>query len=425
MPRYIVDEVALTRNLEILASVRERAGVKILLAQKAFSCFELYPLVAKYLDGATASGIFEARLAHEEMPGKENHVFAPAFRAEDMPELLAIVNHIVFNSPRQVEKFGAMARAAGVSVGLRVNPEVSVATTPAYDPCRPGSRLGTTRGVLNAVWGGSQFAATDDSNAINCVPPVADAQERVPPIDGLHFHCLCEQGVEELRKVLAGFEAKFGDLLPRMKWVNFGGGHHITRTDYDVDGLVALLLDFRQRYPHLTVYLEPGEAVALNAGTLEATVFEIQPPGADGVSNAILDVSAACHMPDVLEMPYTPRVSGASPLSGPAVLSGASPLSVASRLSSEGTLRPEGPFKYLYRFGGPTCLAGDEIGTYRFPHPLAEGDTVVFEDMAIYSMVKNNTFNGIPLPSIAVRRVDGTVETLKAFGYADFKCRLG
>ena len=437
MQRYVIDEVALTRNLAILASVRERAGVKILLAQKAFSCFELYPLVAKYLDGATASGLFEARLAHEEMPGKENHVFAPAFRAEDMPELLRVVNHIVFNSPRQVEKFGAMARAAGVSVGLRVNPEVSVATTPAYDPCRPGSRLGTTREGMEAAWGGSQFTATDDSGAINCVPPATDAQQRVPPIDGLHFHCLCEQGVEELRKVLAGFEAKFGDLLPQMKWVNFGGGHHITRADYDVDGLVELLLDFKRRHSHLTVYLEPGEAVALNAGTLEATVLEIQPPGADGISNAILDVSAACHMPDVLEMPYTPRVSGASPLSGPAALSGASPLSVASRLSSEGILRPEGPhsaagalspagaLKHLYRFGGPTCLAGDVIGTYSFPRPLAEGDTVVFEDMAIYSMVKNNTFNGMPLPSIAVRRVDGTVETLKAFGFADFKCRLG
>ena len=373
MPRYVIDEAALTRNLEILASVRERAGVKILLAQKAFSCFELYPLVAKYLDGATASGLFEARLAHEEMPGKENHVFAPAFRAEDMPELLRVVNHIVFNSPRQVEKFGAQARAAGVSVGLRVNPEVSVATTPAYDPCRPGSRLGTTR----AAW---DEAATR-----------ADF-----PLDGLHFHCLCEQGVEELRKVLAGFEEKFGDLLPQMKWVNFGGGHHITRADYDVDGLVALLLDFKRRHPHLTVYLEPGEAVALNAGTLEATVLEIHPPDSAGVSNAILDVSAACHMPDVLEMPYTPRVTGAD-------ATGA----------------------HVYRFGGPTCLAGDEIGTYRFPHPLAEGDAVVFEDMAIYSMVKNNTFNGMPLPSIAVRRIDGTVETLKAFGYADFKCRLG
>ena len=370
MPRYVIDEAKLEANLRLLASVRKRAGVKILLAQKAFSCFALYPLVAKYLDGATASGLFEARLAHEEMPEKENHVFAPAFRAEDMPELLAIVNHIVFNSPRQVEKFGEMACAAGVSVGLRVNPEVSVATTPAYDPCRPGSRLGVTR---------------EDLEKSECLA-----------IDGLHFHCLCEQGVEELRQVLAGFEAKFGDLLPQMKWVNFGGGHHITRADYDVDGLVELLLDFRRRHPHLTVYLEPGEAVALDAGTLEATVLEIQPPGADGISNAILDVSAACHMPDVLEMPYTPRVTGA-------VIEG----------------------RYCYRFGGPTCLAGDVIGTYSFPHPLAEGDRVVFEDMAIYSIVKNNTFNGMPLPSIAVRHADGTIETLKAFGYVDFKGRLG
>lgn len=395
MPKYIIDEAKLEANLQVLASVRERAGVKILLAQKAFSCFELYPLVAKYLDGATASGLFEARLAHEEMPGKENHVFAPAFRAEDMPELLRVVNHIVFNSPQQVEKFGAMARAAGVSVGMRVNPEVSVATTPAYDPCRPGSRLGTTRGAWESY-----------CSQISIATNVHKSQMSIPSlVDGLHFHCLCEQGVEELRKVLAGFEEKFGDLLPQMKWVNFGGGHHITRADYDVDGLVALLLDFKRRHPHLTIYLEPGEAVALDAGTLEATVLEIQPPGADGISNAILDVSAACHMPDVLEMPYTPRVQMEN---------------VKCKMENDAS-----GASYTYRFGGPTCLAGDEIGTYTFPHPLAEGDRVVFEDMAIYSMVKNNTFNGMPLPSIAVRRIDGTVETLKAFGYADFKCRLG
>ena len=372
-PRYLIDEARLEENLKLLDSVRRRAGVKILLAQKAFACFDLYPLCAKYLDGTTASGLFEARLAHEEMPERENHVFAPAFRAEDMPELLDIVNHIVFNSPRQLETFGAAARAKGVSVGLRVNPEVSVATTPPYDPCRPGSRLGTTRTTLNT-----------QHSALNIV-------------DGLHFQCLCEQGVNELRKVLAGFEERFGDLLPAMKWVNFGGGHHITRKDYDVEGLVALLLDFRRRHPHLTVYLEPGEAVALDAGTLESTVLEIQPP-VNGASNAILDVSAACHMPDVLEMPYTPRVTGA-------------------------TIGEGGPC--VYTFGGPTCLAGDVIGTYSFPQPLAEGDTVVFEDMAIYSMVKNNTFNGMPLPSIAIRRTSGEVETLREFSYADFKSRLG
>jgi len=405
MPRYIIDEAKLEANLQVLASVRERAGVKILLAQKAFSCFELYPLVAKYLDGATASGLFEARLAHEEMPGKESHVFAPAFRAEDMPELLRVVNHIVFNSPRQVEKFGAMARAAGVSVGMRVNPEVSVATTPAYDPCRPGSRLGTTRAAWEEYRGDIRQSTADNQaddrqSTTGCRPPNVECRT----IDGLHFHCLCEQGVEELRQVLAGFEGKFGDLLPQMKWVNFGGGHHITRADYDVDGLVELLLDFRRRYPHLTVYLEPGEAVALDAGTLEATVLEIQPPGADGISNAILDVSAACHMPDVLEMPYTPRVQMEN---------------VKCKMENDAS-----GASYTYRFGGATCLAGDEIGTYRFPHPLAEGDAVVFEDMAIYSMVKNNTFNGMPLPDIAVRRKTGVVEVLRKFGYADFKGRL-
>jgi carboxynorspermidine decarboxylase len=372
-PRYIIDEAALERNLKILKSVSDHAGVRILLAQKAFSCAAVYPLCAKYLAGTTASSLFEARHGHDNFGG-ETHVFAPAFIPEEMDELLGLVDHIVFNSPRQVALYGEKARAAGVSVGLRVNPEVSVATTPAYDPCRPNSRLGSTRATLNAQ------RATFNL------------------LDGLHFHCLCEQGVDELRKVLVGFEERFGDLLPQMKWVNFGGGHHITRADYDVDGLVALLNDFRARHPHLTVYLEPGEAVALNAGTLESRVLEIQPPGEDGISNAILDTSAACHMPDVLEMPYTPRVCGAE----------------------MGTAGP-----HVYTFGGPTCLAGDTIGTYSFPRPLHEGDTVVFEDMAIYSMVKNNTFNGVNLPDIVLRHVDGTEETLRRFGYDDFAVRLG
>ena len=379
-PRYIIDEAALARNLEILKRVSDRAGVKILLAQKAFSCAAVYPLCAKYLAGTTASSLFEARHGHDNFGG-ETHVFAPAFTPEEIDELLGLVDHMVFNSPRQVALYGAKARAAGVSVGLRVNPEVSVATTPAYDPCRPNSRLGTTRSALER-----QLSTT------NYQLPTTNL------LDGLHFHCLCEQGVEELRKVLVGFEEKFGDLLPQMKWVNFGGGHHITRVDYDVDGLVALLNDFRNRHPNLEVYLEPGEAVALNAGTLESRVLEIQPPGEDGISNAILDTSAACHMPDVLEMPYTPRVSGAE----------------------IGTVGP-----YVYTFGGPTCLAGDTIGTYSFPHPLSEGDTVVFEDMAIYSMVKNNTFNGVNLPDIVLRHVDGTEETLRRFGYDDFAVRLG
>jgi len=388
MPRYVIDERALRRNLEILKGVSDRTGAKILLAQKAFSCAAVYPLCAKYLAGTTASSLFEARHGHDNFGG-ETHVFAPAFAPEEMDELLGLVDHIVFNSPRQVEKFGEMAKGRGVSVGLRVNPEVSVATTPAYDPCRPGSRLGVTR------------AALDESGLFLAAKNAKDAK-----VDGLHFHCLCEQGVDELRKVLAGFEERFGDLLPKMEWVNFGGGHHITRDGYDVDGLVALVNDFRERHPHLAVYLEPGEAVALNAGTLESRVLEIQPPGADGVSNAILDVSAACHMPDVIEMPYTPRVVGASiPTSTAIALAAAVP-------------------QYLYRFGGPTCLAGDEIGTYAFERPLAEGDAVVFEDMAIYSMVKNNTFNGIGLPDIVVRREDGREELVRRFGYENFAARL-
>jgi carboxynorspermidine decarboxylase len=391
MPRYVIDEGALRRNLEILKSVSDRTGAKILLAQKAFSCTATYPLCAKYLAGTTASSLFEARHGHDHFGG-ETHVFAPAFAPGEIDELLGLVDHIVFNSPQQVEKFGGAAKGRGVSVGLRVNPEVSVATTPAYDPCRPGSRLGTTRSALDEA--GFFLAAKDAKNAKGA----KDAK-----VDGLHFHCLCEQGVDELRKVLAGFEEKFGDLLPGMKWVNFGGGHHITRADYDVDGLVALVNDFRARHPHLCVYLEPGEAIALNAGTLEAQVLEIQPAGADGVANAILDVSAACHMPDVLEMPYTPRVVGASILHSPFPV-------------------PRSPF--LYRLGGPTCLAGDEIGAYAFERPLHEGDVVVFEDMAIYTMVKNNTFNGLNLPDIVIRREDGREDAVRRFGYADFASRL-
>ena len=222
-------------------------------------------------------------------------------------------------------------------------------------------------------------------------------------VDGLHFHCLCEQGLDELKKVLAGFEERFGEFLPKMKWVNFGGGHHITREGYDVEGLVALLNDFKARHPHLVVYLEPGEAIALNAGTLESRVLEIQPKGADGISNAILDTSAACHMPDVIEMPYTPPVVGATIYRSPF---------------------PDTRSPYIYRFGGPTCLAGDEIGVYSFKHELHEGDSVVFGDMAIYTMVKNNTFNGVNLPDIVVRHVDGSEELVRKFGYDDFACRL-
>ena len=394
MPRYVIDEAALVRNLEILKSVSERAGVRILLAQKAFSCTAVYPLCAKYLAGTTASSLFEAKHGHDNFGG-ETHVFAPAFIPEEMDELLGLVDHIVFNSPRQVALYGEMARKRGVSVGLRVNPEVSVATTPAYDPCRPSSRLGTTRAELEAS--GLCLAAKNAKSA---------------KVDGFHFHCLCEQGLDELKKVLAGFEERFGEFLPKMKWVNFGGGHHITREGYDVEGLVALLNDFKARHPNLVVYLEPGEAIALNAGTLESRVLEIQPKGADGISNAILDTSAACHMPDVIEMPYTPPVVGG-------VIYRDSQEAPAFAKATAGR-----PGTYLYRVGGPTCLAGDEIGVYSFKHGLREGDTVVFGDMAIYTMVKNNTFNGVNLPDIVVRHVDGSEELVRKFGYDDFACRL-
>ena len=368
-PYYLIDEAKLERNLKVLASVRKRAGVKILLAQKAFSCFATYPLVAKYLDGTTASGLYEARLAHEEMPGRENHVYNPAFTEADFRSVVKWCDHIVFNSPTQVKRFARRAQRKGVSPGLRVNIGYSEVETAIYNPCAPESRLGTP---LEAV--------TDEVSA---------------ELEGLHFHALCEQGADVLERTLAVFEEKFAALLPRMKWVNFGGGHHITRKGYDLALLVKTLKSFRKRWPHLEVYLEPGEAVALNAGELVTTVLEVNDWGHPF---AILDTSAECHMPDVIEMPYRPPLRGSG--------------------------RP-GEKRFTYRLGGPTCLAGDVIGDYSFARRLKSGDELVFGDMAIYSMVKNNTFNGMPLPSVALRKRDGRIVTLRTFGYSDFKRRLG
>ena len=367
-PYYAIDAAALERNLKILARVRREAGVRILLAQKAFSCWKTYPLVARYLDGTTASGVFEARLAAEEMSGRENHVYNPAFTESDFRAVLGWCDHIVFNSPRQVALYAARARRRGVSPGLRVNPGYSEVETAIYNPCAPESRLGTPR------------AAVTDAT--------------VAALDGLHFHALCEQGAEVLVRTLAVFERDFAAFLPRLKWVNFGGGHHITREDYDVALLVETLRAFRARWPQLTVYLEPGEAIALNAGELVASVLEVNDWGHPF---AILDTSAECHMPDVIEMPYRPRITGAG---------------------------APGEKPFTYRLGGPTCLAGDVIGEYSFERPLAPGDRLVFEDMAIYSMVKNNTFNGMPLPSIALKTAGGRLRTLRRFDYADFKNRL-
>lgn len=373
-PCYLLDEAALTRNAEILGNLSRRTGCRVLLAQKAFSNYDLYPLLAPHLAGTEASGLFEARLGAEEMPSKEVHVFCAAYRADEMEELLQYADHIVFNSPAQLAKFGPAAKAAGKSVGLRINPECSTQDGHAiYDPCAPGSRLGTTR----AQW-----------DAAVAADPALPAL-----LDGLHFHTLCEQDADALAVTLDAVADKFGDLLSKMQWLNFGGGHHITRPGYDVERLVKLVRRLREIYG-VEVYLEPGEAVVLNAGFLFSQVLEVVHNGMD---IAILDASAACHMPDVLEMPYRPPVRGSG---------------------------QPGEKAHTYRLAGPTCLAGDVIGDYSFDEPLEEGSRIVLEDMALYTMVKTNTFNGMPLPDLCLRHEDGTLELVRRFGYEDFKGRL-
>lgn len=367
-PYFLVDEERLVKNLELLKEIQKETGCRILLAQKAFSGFFAYPLMRRYLAGTTASGLCEARLGKEEFGG-ETHVFSPAYREDEFEELLSYADHFVFNSPAQLRRYAGRAKQAGKSVGLRVNPECSTQEGHAiYDPCAPGSRLGTVK---------EQFD-----------------EELLPLLDGLHFHTLCEQNSDDLETTAQAFEEKFGRYLRQMKWVNFGGGHHITREDYDVERLKRVIRHFREQYG-VEVYLEPGEAVVLNAGFLVSSVLEIMKNGMD---IAILDTSAACHMPDVLEMPYRPPV-----------LSSGMP----------------GEKEHTYRLAGPTCLAGDVIGDYSFDHPLAEGEQVVFGDMALYTMVKTNTFNGMILPSIVWRNRDGEEILIKEFGYEDFKGRLG
>ena len=365
-PYFVVDERRLLHNLEILKQVAEESGCKILLAQKAFSMFSVYPLLRKYLCGTTASGLYEARLGKEEFGG-ETHVFSPAYRAEEFDELLQYVDDLVFNSPAQVRKYGIRAKNAGKSIGLRVNPECSTQEGHAiYDPCAPGSRLGTTLEAFE--------------------------EELVSLLDGIHMHTLCEQNSDDLEKTVEALEDKFGKWLPQMKWLNLGG-HHITRADYDRERLVRIIRRLREKY-QLEVYLEPGEAVVLNAGDLVASVMEIVH---NNMEIAILDTSAACHMPDVLEMPYRPPVQKSG---------------------------NPGEKQYTYRFAGPTCLAGDVIGDYSFEKPLTEGSRVVFEDMALYTMVKTNTFNGMALPSIVFRDQEGEEHLVRTFGYEDFKNRL-
>lgn len=370
-PCYVIDEKKLRENLEILAGVQQRTGCKILLAQKAFSCFHEYPLIGKYLKGTTASGLFEARLGREEM-NLENHVFSPAYREEEMDEIAGLCDHIIFNSFGQLEKYAP--RLKGKSIGLRINPECSTQEDHAiYDPCAPGSRLGVTA---------KKFRENAERS-----PQLLEA------LDGLHFHTLCEQNSDDLERTLAAVEEKFGQWLPRMKWLNMGGGHHITRADYDIDRLERCIRRMQERYG-VEVYLEPGEAVALNAGYLATQVLDVVE---NGIQTLILDASAACHMPDVLEMPYRPPL----------------------RDSGKPGEKP-----WTYRLSSYTCLAGDIIGDYSFDREIQAGDRLYFEDMAIYSMVKNNTFNGIGLPDIAVMDENGDCRVIRSFGYEDFKERL-
>ena len=367
-PCFVVSEAVLKQNLEILSGVSQRTGCRILLAQKAFTMFRVYPLIARYLSGASASGLFEARLAHEAMGG-ENHVFSPAYTEDEMRELVTICDHIVFNSFTQMERHRPLWQGSGASVGIRVNPECSTQEGhEIYDPCAPFSRLGVTRANFRS--------------------------DLLDGVEGLHFHTLCEQNSDDLVKTFEAFERSFGEFLPRMKWLNLGGGHHITKPDYDIFALDELLYYIRAKYPNLTVYLEPGEAIALNAGWLETTVLDLVD---NGMPILILDASAACHMPDVLEMPYRPPL-----------LSAGEP----------------GEKTVTCRLAARTCLAGDVIGDYSFDRLPQIGERLAFGDMAIYSMVKTNTFNGMPLPAIALEHEDGDCELVKTFGYDDFKGRL-
>ena len=373
-PCYVIDEKKLIHNAEILSSVITRTGCKILLAQKAFSNYDFYPILSGKISGTEASGLYEARLGKEEMPEGEVHVFCAAYRDDEFDELLSYADHIVFNSINQLKKLGVKAKLNGKSIGLRINPECSTQEGhEIYDPCAKGSRLGVTRDVWN-----------------NDMTP-----ELFELLDGLHFHTLCEQNSDALEVTLKAVEEKFGDVLPKMKWLNMGGGHHITKADYDVAKLEKVITYAQDKWG-VQVYLEPGEAVALNAGYLLAHVLDVVEN--NGVKIAILDASAACHMPDVIEMPYTPPLMDAD----------------------SNCKKP-----FIYRLAGPTCLSGDVIGEYGFDHELKEGDMLVFGDMAIYTTCKNNTFNGMPLPDIYRLKTDGVTDKLTAFGYGDFKCRLG
>ncbi|MDU4848165.1 carboxynorspermidine decarboxylase [Clostridium sp.] len=368
-PCYLVDERLLEKNLKILDCVQKESGAKIILATKAFSMFSTFPLIGKYLNGVTSSSLFEARLGYEEM-GKEVHIFSPAYRMDEFNEIMKYSDHIIFNSFNQWKLYRDKVKNhkdKKIECGIRINPEYSEIETDIYNPCFENSRMGVTLENFE--------------------------EDEFEGIDGLHFHTMCEQGADVLERTIKVVDEKFGKYIEKVKWINFGGGHHITREGYELEKLIDSILYIKNKY-NVDVYLEPGEAIALNAGFLVSTVLDIMK---NGMNIAILDTSAECHMPDVLAMPYRPYI-------------------IDSGVPNE--------YEYTYRFGGPTCLAGDIIGDYSFKEPLKIGDKLIFCDMAIYSMVKNNTFNGVNLPAIVKYSEENGLEVIKKFGYEDFKNRL-
>ncbi|NFL33516.1 carboxynorspermidine decarboxylase [Clostridium botulinum] len=368
-PCYLVDERLLKKNLERLNYVQEETGANIILATKAFSMYSTFSLIGKYLKGVTSSSLFEARLGYEEM-GKQVHIFSPAYRQDEFDEIMKYCDHIVFNSFNQWKLYKDRVKTYSnkkIECGIRINPEYSEIETDIYNPCFENSRMGVTL---------ENFKIED-----------------LDGIDGLHFHTMCEQNSDTLARTIKVIDNKFGKYIKNMKWINFGGGHHITREDYDMETLIDVILYIKNKYD-VDIYLEPGEAVALNSGFLICTVLDVIK---NGMNIAIVDTSAVCHMPDVLEMPYRPHI-------------------INSGMPNQ--------YEYTYRLGAPTCLAGDVIGDYSFKEPLKVGDKLAFCDMAIYSMVKNNTFNGINLPAIVKYSDEKGVEIIKKFGYEDFKSRL-
>ncbi len=364
-PVYILDETLIEENMRILQYVKDRTGCKILHALKAYASYATFPTMRKYLDGTCASGLNEARLGREKF-GKEVHTFGAAYKENEFEQMLKYTDTIIFNSFYQLEKFGKMARKKGVGIGLRVNPGYSEIDKEMYNPCARFSRLGVVCGLFEK-----------------------EVQNYKDILDGLHFHAMCEQNSDVLERVLRSFEGLFGKYLEGLKWVNFGGGHHITHEDYDIECLIGLINAFKKKYG-VQVYLEPGEASVLNAGVLVSSVLDVV---SNEIEIAVIDASAETHMPDVLLMPYRPYIMNSA--------------------------EPDKK-RYTYRIGGPSCLAGDIVGDYSFDRPLERGDRLVVKDMALYSIVKNTTFNGINPPDIAVIRGKDLLETVRKFGYKDY-----